>query len=91
MNELEKFRPIIRGCLQQVYNDFIDLGQERTIVVNRSVDFSTKPDEVISHSLRRYFESLPDSYVILSEEQENQTDTDATWTVICNELDGMPI
>lgn len=88
MNDLEKFRPIIRGCLQQVYNDFIDLGQERTIVVNRSVDFSTKADEVISHSLRRYFESLPDSYVILSEEQENQTDTDATWTVICDELDG---
>lgn len=52
MNELDKFRPIIRGYLQQVYNDFIDLGtRERTIVVNRSVDFSTKADEVISYSL----------------------------------------
>ena len=90
MSETKRLRSVVRGCLRRIHDDFtgIELRGEGTRVIDRSVDFSTKADSIISRTIRAYFDSLPESYVVFSEEREHDTDHGATRAVIADEIDG---
>ena len=67
-DNIEKHQDLIRGCLLRLYEDFKDTQEHRetSVVVDESVDFSTRTDKRPAQSLSKYLANKPDSYAILS-------------------------
>lgn len=80
----------VRGCLSRLYEDFSTLESQggATAVVDREVDFSTEADVRLSESVQEYFDAQPETYTVLSEESDPDTDATSEWTVIVDEIDG---
>lgn len=90
MDDPDKLRKIIRGCFDRLYDDFTELDQTKdpSTVIDRDVDFSTLADKRLSCSLREYFASQPDTYIVRSEESTVDEPDSADWIVIGDEIDG---